>query len=283
MSVQPVRRTIAGDVPISVLDWGGEGHPVLLLHGLTACAAAWNLVAPLLRPHYRVAAVDQRGHGESGKPDGGYSYAHVADDALRVLDALGMERAAVVGQSWGAGVALWLAAHHPDRVSHVALVDGGYSSRRRSAEMSQQQWESMLAPLEIYRTRETFLEAASADLRDVYSPEIEEILLAAVQLHPDGSVSEKLSREHQVLILRAMWDAPDPLELHARVECPTLLLPARSGHPERAAWNERKEQGVAAALTVLRNGRVHWAENSVHDVHLHRPHEVAQALRELIG
>ncbi|MCX6024440.1 MAG: alpha/beta hydrolase [Chloroflexi bacterium] len=284
MSQRPERRKIEGGaIPISYLDWGGDGPPVVLLHGLTASADAWNLTAPLLREHYRVIAVDQRGHGESGKPDEGYTYADVTDDLLTLLDRLGITKTALVGQSWGASVALWAAAHHPERFTALALVDGGFGSwRRLSGDETPQQWESRLAPIEIYLSRETYLAAASENLLDVYSPELEEILLASVHLHPDGSVSEKLSRQNQVLILRAMWEHAIH-ELHDRVQVPTLLIPARPANPDASPNFARKEAAVAAALAALPNGRVHWAENSVHDIHLHRPHELARVLREHFG
>ncbi|MBI4498775.1 MAG: alpha/beta hydrolase [Chloroflexi bacterium] len=274
---QPTRRCVQGAIRTSYLDWGGNGPPLVLLHGLTTSAETWTLVARLLAPHFHIYALDQRGHGESDKPDMGYDYASLSADLEAFFAQVGLARAAVGGQSWGAGVALRFAARFPARVSRLILVEGGYFRPRRDAPTTREQWEQMLAPLEIYAARASYLRTAAAPLEAVYSQDIEDILMASVRVNPDGSISEKLSREHQVQILRAMWEDTQEGVFRA-VSCPTLLLPARSAHPDAAAGNARKERAVAAALAELRNGRVHWVENSVHDVQLHRPEDVAHAI-----
>lgn len=274
---EPTRRFVDGPIRTSYLDWGGEGPPLVLLHGLTTSGETWTLVARLLADRFHIYALDQRGHGESDKPDQGYDYLSLSGDLHAFFDQAGIQTAAVAGQSWGAGVALRFAARSPERVSRLILVEGGYVRPRRDLPIAREQWEQMLAPLEIYVSRETYLRAAAEPLKDVYSQDIEAILMASVRVNPDGSISEKLSREHQVQILRAMWD--DPLDgIFAAVPCPTLIMPARSGRPDGAAGNARKESAVAGTLAELRNGRAHWVENSVHDVQLHRPSEVARVL-----
>ena len=278
---QPVRRFAQGNIRMSYLDGGGDGPPLVLLHGLTTYAETWTLVARLLADEFHIYALDQRGHGESDKPDFGYDTRTLASDLEAFFAEASLPRAAVAGQSWGAGIALRFAVRAPERVSHLMLVEGGYGRPRRDRPTLPEDWEQMLAPVHIYATRSSYLAEAAAPLDDVYSQDIEDILMASVHHHPDGSISEKLSRENQVRILQAMWD--DPLDgLFSQVPCPTLLIPARSGHPEGAAANARKEQAVAAALAELKDGRVHWMDNSVHDVQLHRPDEVAQAIRTFI-
>ena len=112
--------------------WPGRsdttGPPILLLHGLGADRHAWRLVAPDLRP-LPVLALDARGHGDSA-PGRGYGLDDVAADAVTALDALGLSRALVVGHSWGAAVALTLAAGSPERVLGVVALDGGFTPRR---------------------------------------------------------------------------------------------------------------------------------------------------------
>ena len=73
-----------------------------------------------------VATLDQRGHGRSALPvEADYSIAACAQDVRACLDVLGMERAVLVGHSWGASVALEAAVRSPDRVSAIVLIDGG--------------------------------------------------------------------------------------------------------------------------------------------------------------
>jgi pimeloyl-ACP methyl ester carboxylesterase len=100
----------------------GEPQVVLWLQGLNAPAAAWAVqLAHFARTH-RSIAPDQRGVGKSDAPDGPYSTAQLAGDALAVLDAHGAERAHVVGLSLGGAVAQELALRAPERVRSLALL-----------------------------------------------------------------------------------------------------------------------------------------------------------------
>ncbi|MFE5673257.1 alpha/beta hydrolase [Agromyces sp. NPDC056523] len=100
------------------------GTPILALHGITATHRAWHHVADAL-PERRIVAPDLRGRGRSNGLPGPWSLHDHADDQVRVLDALGIDRAFVLGHSMGAFVTVRLAAAHPDRVTGVVLVDGG--------------------------------------------------------------------------------------------------------------------------------------------------------------
>lgn len=97
---------------------------VLLIHGVTASHLSWPFVAERL-PHARVIAPDLRGRGRSNGLVGPAGLDAHARDLVAVLDAVGVERAVVVGHSMGAFVALVLGDLHPERVSRVVLVDGG--------------------------------------------------------------------------------------------------------------------------------------------------------------
>lgn len=116
------------DVPggaLHAVEWGEAGPLVLLAHGITAQAHVWDPIAARLAERYHVVSLDQRGHGESLRPPSGYSLAdHVADLAA-VLDALGRERAAVIGHSLGARNALAFAALHPRRTAVLVAIDYG--------------------------------------------------------------------------------------------------------------------------------------------------------------
>src|SRR5690606_27415799 len=87
-------------------EWPGQDPPFILVHGLASNRRIWDLVAPRLATRHRVIALDQRGHGESDKPERGYDYATVTADLEAFLDALGVARPILVGHSWGAGVVL---------------------------------------------------------------------------------------------------------------------------------------------------------------------------------
>jgi pimeloyl-ACP methyl ester carboxylesterase len=100
---------------------GGEGPPLLLIHGWPGSWYYWRLVMPALAREFEVVAVDQRGIGLSDKPEEGYDAGTLANDLVGLMDALGHERFAVVGVDTGLLIGYALAADHPDRVARVAL------------------------------------------------------------------------------------------------------------------------------------------------------------------
>ncbi|TDC31189.1 alpha/beta hydrolase [Micromonospora sp. KC213] len=108
---------------------GGSGPPVVLLHGHPRTHATWHRVAPLLAERFTVICPDLRGYGGSSKPPGGddhsgYAKRAMAADVVGLLDALGHDRAAVVGHDRGCYVAMRTALDHPDRVSRLGVLDG---------------------------------------------------------------------------------------------------------------------------------------------------------------
>jgi pimeloyl-ACP methyl ester carboxylesterase len=111
-----------GDVRLHAVI-GGEGPPLLLVHGWPQNWYAWRLVMPEPARHFRVIAVDQRGIGLPDKPAAGYDAGTLANDLVTLMDVLGHERFAVVGHDTGYIISYALAADHPERVERVALAE----------------------------------------------------------------------------------------------------------------------------------------------------------------
>jgi pimeloyl-ACP methyl ester carboxylesterase len=100
-------------------DLSGNGEPLVLIHGSWGERQVWGLVIPALAESFRVISHDRRGHGgSSAPPDIGTVHDDVAD-VVALIDALGDGRAHVVGNSYGACIALRLAATHPERVASI--------------------------------------------------------------------------------------------------------------------------------------------------------------------
>jgi len=97
----------------------GSGPPVVLLHAGVADHRTFDAVAAALAAHHTVVRPDLRGFGASAPPEAGFRH---RDDVIAVLDRLGLDRAALAGNSLGGHVALEVATHRPDRVSHLALL-----------------------------------------------------------------------------------------------------------------------------------------------------------------
>jgi pimeloyl-ACP methyl ester carboxylesterase len=102
---------------------GGDGPPLLLVHGWPENWYAWRLVMPALARDFQVIAPDQRGTGLTDKPQDGYDPGTLANDLVALMEALGHRRFAVVGTDTGLPISYALAADHPDRVDRVALAE----------------------------------------------------------------------------------------------------------------------------------------------------------------
>lgn len=103
----------------------GEGPVLLLLHGIAGSSRTWIPVMKLLQNEFTVLAPDFLGHGKSDKPLGDYSLGNHASSMRDFLHLLGFDRATVVGQSFGGGVALQFAYQFPERCERLVLVDAG--------------------------------------------------------------------------------------------------------------------------------------------------------------
>lgn len=104
---------------------GGDGPPLLLLHGGRENARCWYAQLPDFVRRFRVIAFDVRAHGETRVFDGNYSMEANVEDALAVLDAEGVQRTAVLGYSMGAGIGVRLALAAPERIAALVLVGFG--------------------------------------------------------------------------------------------------------------------------------------------------------------
>ena len=117
----------------------GDGEPLLLIMGLSLTSKSWFKTLPALSEQYKVILFDNRGVGQSGKPNSPYSIELMAEDARAVLDAAGVESAHVYGISMGGMIAQRLAIQYPERVRSLILgctTSGGEKHVQPGAEVS---------------------------------------------------------------------------------------------------------------------------------------------------
>jgi pimeloyl-ACP methyl ester carboxylesterase len=113
-----------------------DGPAVVMLHGYTDSHRSFDLLRPHLPEAWRVVALTARGHGQSDKPEAGYEAADMASDVPLFLDALGIERAIIVGHSMGSAIALQAAADCPDRIAGLVLI-GAFASFKDNAAVAE--------------------------------------------------------------------------------------------------------------------------------------------------
>jgi len=211
-----VRRggvTLAGEA-------SGDGEPVLLLHGLTATRRYVVHGSRVLeRAGRRVIAYDARGHGASSPaPAGTYTYAELVRDAVAVLDAQGIERAVLVGQSMGSATAVATALAHPERVSALVAVTPAHRGRP-SADLAR--WDALAAGLDAGGP-EGFLDALGPlTISERWRDSVRTVILQRLGRH-----------EHPGAVADALRGVPrsaafDGLDALAGVRAPTLIVGSR--------------------------------------------------------
>lgn len=211
------------------LDHAG-GEPLLvLLHGLTANAHCFDgLVRAGLSPRFRVLSVDLRGRGLSDKPPSGYSMAEHAEDILSLLDELGARQVVLGGHSFGGLVSLYLAAHWPERVSRLLLLDAASSMHPRVRELLRPSLERLG---KVLSSVESYLAAARAMpyLEGYWDESLERYFRADVQQNEDGTA---VARAAPHAIAEAVDKAlGEPwAEFLPRIHQPTLLVNAPGGY-----------------------------------------------------
>jgi pimeloyl-ACP methyl ester carboxylesterase len=278
---------------IHYLRWPGQtaspGRACVLLHGLASNARIWERTAPILAAAgMPVYALDLRGHGLTDKPDAGYDFNTIGRDVLAFLQSCDLERPLLAGHSWGASVALEVAARYgfgPPAPAGIALVDGGLIQLDDAPPgQPAPSWDDIRRRLEPPRLAGLPLSVFLSRLGQGggWQPDQQavSIILANFEVSQDETITPRLTFEHHMQIVRAMWEFPTYQRIR-QLRCPALALPARPAPPVDARSLEflRLKEYAAARVGALQPRlRVQWMDDTVHDIPLQRPAELAQAL-----
>ena len=228
----------------------GGGPPIVLLHGLTATRRYVVMGSRTLeRSGHRVLSYDARGHGRStpAADPGAYGYEHLAADLEEVLDAHGIDRAAVAGASMGAHTAVHLALRRPERVAALGLITPSFDpSRPRTAEEFAG-WDALAQGLRQGGV-EGFLEAYDLSaVPETWRATVEKVLRQRLSSH-----------EHPRAVADALEVVPrsrpfDDMRELAGVGAPTVVVASRdeadAGHP--LAVGERYAKAIPGATLVV--------------------------------
>lgn len=253
---------------------GGNGPPLLLLHGWPQSLLEWQRVAPLLAKDFTVIATDLRGYGASGKPaDGdkhsGYSKRAMAADQVEVMRQLGFERFAVVGHDRGGRVAHRMALDFPDRLSCLAVIDivptlTVYSNVSKEFATSYFHWFFLIQPAPIPETLlagqgEFFLRSLFRGLDKEAVPD--DVFADYARCFNDAATIHAMCEDYRAA---AGIDLEhDRSDLEKKIDCPLLVLWGEQGAMHRlfdvlATWRER---GTKVRGKSLPGG--HWLPEQV--------------------
>ncbi|MBV9227873.1 MAG: alpha/beta hydrolase [Chloroflexi bacterium] len=233
MPINPLHDTfvLAGNLTFHYVQWGAQGQPVICVHGLTANAFCFQAIADELALDHRVFAYDLRGRGDSDKPATDYCVPTHAADLARLIETLGLERPIVIGHSLGAMISLYFAAHYPDKLSKLILIDAGAPLPWKTPE-EQPAWltaaiSRLGTPVPSFEEYKERLQKAPF-LGPYWNEYLDIYIEHDVQRNEDGSVIAKAYREG---ILEEGRRSSEALldEQWSRVTVPTLLLRAGQG------------------------------------------------------
>jgi pimeloyl-ACP methyl ester carboxylesterase len=229
---------------LACLDYGGDGPPVLLLHGLAGHAGEWTDTAAWLTRTHRVLALEQRGHGRSERRPTDVSRAAFVADAAAAIERLAGGRAAVIGQSLGGHTAFLLAARHPELVGALAVAEaspaGGDPGLPIRVGKALSDWPVPFASREA--AIEFFGNAAWADGLEDGRPRFDVDVMM-------GALAE--------VAVRSYWDE------WAAIRCPTLVVRGQNGDVAPETVAEMRERLPAARFVTI--------AGAGHDLHLDRP------------
>ena len=260
----------------------GEGEPIVLIPGAFSTYRDWNRITPFLAKQYRLLAIDYLGVGDSDKPrsGAGYTIEAQADLIVRMMDILHIPKAAIVGVSYGGGIALNIVTRYPDRVGKIVCIEGNGLKNEKLP----------YRPMEAILRWPGISDAAIGVIRSGLIDEIGVRLIMGPAWHEMSKEDKKevfgiisqnnktASRFSWYHISRSMKTSKDFTEEVKKVQLPILYLYGKqSGYLYMAETNAAFLKEHLSDVTIIS------FEDGIHDLELQKPTEVADLIREFLG
>jgi pimeloyl-ACP methyl ester carboxylesterase len=233
------------------------GAPLVLLHGYTDSCTSFAPLVPLLPAGLRVLAPDQRGHGASSKDLASYTMADFAADVVAFLDALGIERATLVGHSLGGHIAQRVAIEHPERVDRLVLIGAMASLDHPGAVAFAEEVRRLVDPIDPGFVRDFQRSTVFASVPDAFM---------------DEAVAASLAVPARVWrAVAASFVKQDLTDRLGRIAAPTLIL-----WGEHDTYFPRSDQEKLDRLVP--DSTLHVLPGAGHSPHWEQPERVAELL-----
>jgi pimeloyl-ACP methyl ester carboxylesterase len=262
----------ADGVRLHIFDWGGAegGEPVILLHGVGGTGMFCNMLAPRLVSSlgetHRFVSLDQRGGGDSDKPESGYEIEHFGRDVLAVQDALGGAPATLVGHSRGGWVAAFVAGSWPERVARLVLIDPARLAYE-SMSAADAFYARVRAGLGPFAGPDTAVSAAKAAQPDAYwGPERQAAVLDAQYVAADGSVFGKMPGRVLTELQRVRLQADLVRPMMDNITASSLLFVSSRSAVDRQAQKLEYAELIAGTEVMMLDGTHNLAHDCVDDV-----------------
>ena len=256
-----------------------DARSLVLHHGLASSQRIWDLMLPALARRFRVVTYDARGHGLSAKPTSAYGFDHLRGDALAVIRAARLRRPVIVGHSWGAMVALDLAAERPASVAGAVLIDGGVFRMRDNFATWPDAKRALAPPMLAGTPVERFRANMRRRFPVTVTPQIERMIMSLMRVDARGGIHPRLSRANHFRILHAIWDQ-DVVGLHRKLSVPTLAILAH-GSEGAAEFDAAKRAGAARLREAGSPARISWMRG-IHDLPVQHPGPLAERIRRFV-
>ncbi|HPC83170.1 MAG TPA: alpha/beta hydrolase [Thermoanaerobaculaceae bacterium] len=250
-----------GGVRLAVVT-GGEGVPVVLLHGFPLSSAIWDPVRPSLESACRLITPDLRGMGRSERPEGSYSLDLLAEDVLRLANALALDRLVLGGHSMGGYITLRFAARWPERLAGLVFVDTKAEADPPPGRVVRQEAIAEIGRYGAERYLEVFVPRLVGRTTHQERPEVVARLRSIVA----GTPAHVLQGCQQ-----AMLERPDSTSLLPRLHLPALVVVGE----EDSFVPVATAQAMAAELP---QGRLAVIPGAGHTPSMERPVPTASAL-----
>ena len=222
---EPVSNFVkANGIRLHYLDYGGNGPVLVLLHGLTANAHAFEgVLAAGLAAQFRVITVDLRGRGLSDKPFWGYSMHKHAKDIIGLLDKLQLKSVFMGGHSFGGLLSIYLGRFFPERVKRLVLIDAAARMHPNTREMLQ---PAMSRLGKTFPSFQAYLDSVKhAPYNTFWEETMRSYYQADVQELSGGKVKPRSNPRHIQLAVLNVLKEPWPVYLSKQSK-PALLLNA---------------------------------------------------------
>ncbi|GAB4173099.1 MAG: hypothetical protein Fur006_02200 [Coleofasciculaceae cyanobacterium] len=256
----PVRQTLSlPDIQLSYLEWNQGQEPLLLLHGLANHALVWSSLGAYLCDRYHIIAPDLRGHGESSKPEKGYTFADIIADLEALMARLGWTSAHVVGHSWTGRLALVWARQHPERLRSIILVDPIFVWKTTS--LIQLTFPILYRVLPFLQGMGPFVsyeqaleQARRLTLYQGWNALQQQVFQASMEQKPDGRWGSKFVVQARNQMFEEVMRVPG---LTVPIDIPTLFIQPEKG-VNRQNWQLKPYKTYLKNLRVCPVPGNHW-------------------------